>query len=106
YGIVASINAILNNVEENKHVFRTPGMYELVKGECLALRAYLHLDIMRLFGPQPSNPTDGNELAYVTEFSKSMNKRIDFDSYKSLLFKDIQEASNLLAEIDPITEYS
>lgn len=106
YAIVASINAILKSIEENKSVFRTPGMYELVKGESLALRAYLHLDIMRLFGPQPANPTDGNELAYVTEFSKSINTKIDFDAYKTLLFKDIQEASGLLKDIDPILEYT
>lgn len=106
YSIVASINAILDNIEKEKTVFKTSGLYELVKGECLALRAYLHLDILRLFGPMPIDPSKGNTLAYVTELSRSIHSRIDYEQYKIKLLEDIREAEDLLIKVDPILQYS
>ena len=40
YKIIASINAILAEVDVRKDVFLSAGSYEMMKGECLALRAY------------------------------------------------------------------
>ncbi|UKJ08554.1 RagB/SusD family nutrient uptake outer membrane protein [Solitalea lacus] len=106
YKIIASINAILNHVDERKDVFNTPGMYETIKAECLALRAYCHLDLLRLFGPIPTDPSTGNMLAYVTVLSKNPNQLIPFSQYQELLLKDLTEAEALLKDIDPITQYS
>jgi hypothetical protein len=106
YAILASTNAILNNIEQKKGVFKTRGLYELVKGECLGIRAYVHLDIMRLFGPIPSDPTQGSQLAYVTEFSTSLHQRVSFEVYQSLLLRDIQDAEALLKSVDPVLDYS
>lgn len=106
YGIVASANAILTNMDSKRSVFKTSGLYELIKGETLAIRAYVHLDILRLFGPIPTSPEIGNRLAYVTEFSNSVHSRIPFPEYKDALLQDIAEAAALLQEVDPILDYS
>jgi len=106
YKTIASVNAILNNIDERKSVFKTPGLYELIKGEALAIRAFVHLDILRLFGPQPMNSGIGNKLAYVTEFSKSLKQHVSYEEYTNLIINDIQQAVLLLKEVDPILHYS
>lgn len=106
YSIIASANSILEHIDANKGVFTNEELYKTIKSECLAIRAYCHLDILRLYGPVPSNPDEGNKFPYVTTVSKVPNSGISFDMYKQLLFKDLLEAEALIKDIDPITHYS
>lgn len=104
YKSVALINAILDNIDTKKAVFKDENLYNLIKSECLGLRAFIHLDLMRLYGPIPSDPTKGNQLAYVTNFSKEINNRVSFDQYKEMLFKDISDAFKLSEISDPFID--
>jgi hypothetical protein len=106
YKIISSVNAILAQIETNKNVFTTPGMYETIKSEALAIRAYCHLDVLRLFGPIPTAPTTGNMLAYVTTLSKTPTTRISYAEYQAALLKDLAEAEALIKDLDPITKYT
>ncbi|SMC87337.1 RagB/SusD family nutrient uptake outer membrane protein [Pedobacter nyackensis] len=104
YKIIASINAILDHIDENRFVFRSPGVYETVKAECLAMRAYCHLDILRLFGPIPTDVNTGNKLAYVIHLSKTPNPLLSFAAFQEALLKDLDEAERLVKDIDPIVK--
>ena len=106
YQAIASIDAILDKIDQKKSVFTTAGMYELIKSECLALRAYCQLDLLRLFGPLPTDPANGNELAYVTRLSNTPHEHISFEDYKKALFQDLKDAETLSKGVDPILEYS
>ena len=106
YKIIAGVNAILSNIDKERSVFITEGLYEMIKSECLAIRAYCHLDILRLFGPIPTNPAEGNQLAYVKELSRTPNEHISFEEFKSNLFQDLLEAETLSKKVDPILEFS
>lgn len=106
YTTIAHINAILQQIDAKKSVLKTAGTYEIIKGECLGLRAFIHLDLMRLYGPMPQNPAVGNELAYVTEFGRNINTHISFDAYKAQLFNDIKQAEDLIKSVDPMLNYS
>lgn len=106
YKIISSVNAILGQIDAKRNVFATPGMYETIKSECLAIRAYCHFDILRLFGPLPSAPATGNMLAYVTVLSNKPNNRISYTEFQSALLKDLSDAEMLVKDIDPITKYS
>lgn len=106
YSIIASTNAILAKIDERKNVFANPDLYKMIKSECLAIRAYCHLDLLRLFGPVPSAPGIGNMLPYVTTLSKTPNPKIPFDAFKQALFQDLLEAEVLVKDIDPITKYT
>ena len=48
YNAIANVNNILKNLETSSCV--TPPVYARIKGECLGLRAFLHFDLLRLFG--------------------------------------------------------
>lgn len=106
YRIIAAINAILAEVDAKKDVFRSAGSYEMVKGECLALRAYCHLDLLRLFGPVPGNISGGTVLPYVKTLSRNPNQHIPYEEYKTALLNDLTEAAALMKDVDPFTKYS
>ncbi len=106
YKNISSINAILGQIDIQKSVFKTPENFAMIKAECLGLRAYCHLDILRLFGPTPSNTAAGNMLPYVTILSKKPNPTISFDAYKTALLKDLTDAAALVKDIDPIKTYT
>jgi len=106
YATIASINSILQNLEANKSVFKTEGVYQVIKAECLGLRAYIHFDLMRLYGPIPSDPSTGNQLAYVTEFNREIHQHISYEEFKSKIFTDLKQAEELIKEFDPMLTYS
>ncbi|WP_333865805.1 RagB/SusD family nutrient uptake outer membrane protein [Sphingobacterium sp.] len=106
YTTIAHINAILQQIDSKKSILKTAGIYEIIKGECLGLRAFVHLDLMRLYGPIPQNPAVGNELAYVTEFGRNINAHVSFDAYKEQLLNDIKQAGELIKSVDPMLHYS
>ena len=51
FSAVANINQAMLFIDENKGVFTSPEVHDVYKGEFLALRAFLHFDILRLFAP-------------------------------------------------------
>jgi hypothetical protein len=106
YKIIASINAILDQIDNAKDLFTTTGTYELIKGECLALRAYCHFDILRLFGPVPTESTSDVILPYVKTVSKKLNLHITYDQFMEELTTDLTQAETLLESVDPIKDYS
>ena len=57
YALISNVNCLLKNCEEHRDVLSERD-YNLIKGEALALRAFLHLDLFRLFGPiyDPDKP--------------------------------------------------
>lgn len=75
-----------------------PGAYEAVKGECLALRAMCHLDILRLFGPVPAEATSVPILPYVETVTKELHRHVNFDGYKARLIADLENAEGLLKQ--------
>lgn len=101
YAIIASANSILEQVDNKKDVFE-PGMYEIIKGEALAIRAYCHLDLLRLFGPMPAEIKAGKILPYVRTVTIAYHDHHTYDEYVALLKADLTEAAQLLKQVDPV----
>ena len=57
YSLILNCNMLLENIESDRKLF-TEDNYRMVKGEALALRAMLHFDMLRLFGPVYSRNPD------------------------------------------------
>ncbi|MCT4603049.1 MAG: RagB/SusD family nutrient uptake outer membrane protein [Marinifilum sp.] len=105
YNVIANANSILENIDENKAVF-SDGMYEIIKGEALAIRAYCHFDLLRLFGPIPTGDPTNLDFPYVTNLSKEVNMPSSYANYTNLILKDLSDAEALLKDKDPIVKYS
>ena len=99
YNLIANINFLLENIE-NQNGILTGNNYEIMKGEALALRAFLHLELFKIFG-NASN-LDTIALPYVvaigTEVTPSSATGHDF---LNLVMKDL-DAALVYLEKDPI----
>ena len=60
YNAIANCNYILDAIDGQKDIFSS-GIYEAVKAEAMALRAFLHFDLLRGFAP--SYTVGANEKA-------------------------------------------
>lgn len=106
YKVVAEVNGLLENIDGKRDIFDA-GYYEIIKGEALALRAYCHLDVLRLFGPMPTAAEqDKVILPYVTTISRLPNQWSTFAQFNTALREDLKEAERLLADVDPILDYT
>lgn len=107
YNTISNINQILHYQELNRQVFnKYPITDSLIRGEMLALRAFVHFDILRLYGKGNlgSRPELQSQLTvpYVTTFSKYQTPQKSNKETFDLLLKDIEEAI-LLLEADPLS---
>ena len=106
YQTIVNLNAILSEIDEKKEVF-SAGNYALVKGEALALRAFLHFEVLRLWGAAPADVAPGDKaIPYVSEVSKKPDVLLSltYEQVHARIIADLDAAELLLAD-DPILAY-
>lgn len=101
YFTIATINNMLSYIDAKKSVF-TGDNYALIKGEALGLRAYLHFDLLRLFGSQDINAS-GKAIPYRLNFNTVSEPALTIQENCELILKDLDDAVTLLKN-DPIME--
>lgn len=106
YNVIAEANEILENIDERKEVFADTAMYQLIKAEALGIRAMVHFDLLRLWGPLPAEATGAPILPYVTEISRDVHEYVGFDRFIELALKDLNDAERLLEYVDPLREHT
>ena len=100
YKLIANTNLILKNVEQHRDVL-VGEYYNLVKGEALALRALLHFDLFRLFGPVYAIDSTQASIPYYEEFSLEVAPSMTGELFMNEVISDLREAEDLLVS-DPI----
>jgi len=101
YKQIGNVNQILEVIDQRKGIFKDQN-YEIVKGEALALRAYMHFDLLRMFGTSyKSNPTF-KAIPYVTTVSTKTTPYSTVTEVIDKVIADLQEAKSLLKGTDPI----
>lgn len=102
YNLIANNNVLLEHCDaENATV--SPEYYPIVKGEALAIRAMLHFDLLRLFGPV-YNETSASQkcIPYQLSSSKDIQPLLPASEVLQNVIKDLEAASELLKDADPI----
>ncbi|MBL1409466.1 RagB/SusD family nutrient uptake outer membrane protein [Sphingobacterium faecale] len=102
YNAIATLNNILSHIDNRQSLF-SRDKYRLVKGEALALRAYLHFDLYRLFGENYRTNPDALAIPYRNEFSLSVKAPNTAQEVVRMSLADLNQAEELLS-IDPITK--
>ena len=100
YVLILNCNKILETIDENQHLF-TGGSYYVVKGEALALRAMLHFDMLRLFGPVYSKDSDKKAIPYYTKQTNTPEPILTAEEVAGQVAADLEDARTLLAN-DPV----
>lgn len=107
YKSIVQLNDVLGNIDETSVKFSNQNK-ELIKGEAFGLRAFLHLDILRLWGPLPSVNGSTIAIPYVREMTNDVSElvSVSFDEVVARILADLDEAEEILGKYDPLTKYS
>lgn len=107
YNIIVQTNKIIAHAEADADVFPDEATRSVILGEAYAIRAYCHLDVLRLFGEVPGGDGQKVSLPYseVTAFDQRAT-RYDFAGYTEKLFADLNRAEQLLKDNDPIFQFT
>ena len=100
--IIANINNFLEYVDKNKDVLVTERYYETMKGEALGLRAFLHFDLLRMFGPVYKEHPASKAIPYRIAFDKDATPVLPASEVVDAILKDLNDAEKLLKESDPL----
>lgn len=100
YNALANVNNLLDNIDSHKDVF-TENNYNIIKGEALGLRAYLHFDLLRLFAS--ATDLDQEAIPYVKTLQIEVPTVYTGREVLSFISEDIHQALQCL-EKDPIRE--
>ncbi len=96
YNLIANLNVLLEKCDEADSVI-FPNYYPYIKGEALALRAMLHFDLFRLYGPIYSDVTKSNlTIPYQATTDKTIQPLLSAEQVMGKVIKDLQDASELL----------
>ncbi len=97
YAAINHINNIVEHAEEDIDTYRHSRLY---LGEALALRAFVHYEILKLFGP-PYWATDSEKkttIPYVTNYSFDISPLLSYDEVCGNILSDLKRAEECLSE--------
>ncbi|MDQ0636726.1 hypothetical protein QF042_000291 [Pedobacter sp. W3I1] len=96
YSNILNINSFLENLEKYKGVLdeKTESLY---KGEALAMRAFLHFDLLRLYGPK-YNSVDSTKqsIPYYENSQSKINPLLPANQVMQKVLSDLLSADALL----------
>lgn len=101
YSTILNINVFLENLDKYKGVVdqSTENMY---KGEALAMRAFLHFDLLRLYGPRYTTVDSTKQsLPYYKNSKTEVNPLLPANEFMDNVMADLNTAETLLQN-DPI----
>lgn len=100
YNAIANINILLEALDEQNDLLKKEEA-AVYKGEALGLRAFIHFDLLRLFGKSMITGADELAIPYVEEMSKQVTKQSSVREVLEKIVRDLQAAERLL-ENDPL----
>lgn len=102
YSLIANVNTLLSHCDEEGSALRSE-YYPIVKGEALALRAMLHFDLLRIYGPSYNENTKSlTTIPYRDGAHREITPLLSSEKVLELVIKDLEDASALLKDKDPI----
>ncbi len=102
YEIIANLNILIKYIDNLQRVL-TDKEEKLYKGEALGLRAFIHFDLIRLWGPMPTQVDESYKyLPYETTVQLENYPYSNYREYMNKLCADLDSAELLLKQVDPI----
>ncbi len=101
YNAIVNLNELIFQLESADQGMFTGRNYELIKGEAYGLRAFLHFDLLRLFGASYIAGATNDAIPYVATVSTSVTPLSTVQEVLDKALADLDVAQeNLL--IDPV----
>lgn len=100
YNIIANINNFLFYLDKNKDVFKSEDTYKIMKAEALGLRAFIHFDLYRMFGPIYKGNEGVKSISYRKSFDKIPEPRLTSKDFVDDVIEDLKTAEDILNDVD------
>lgn len=117
YNVIANANELLRNAgveqdvspEDTKDLtpstaFNSDQTRNILVGEALAVRAYIHFDLLRMFGKSPVVDSNKPAIPYVMTLKKEITPQSTVAEAGKKVETDLLQAERLLRESDPIVQ--
>ncbi|WP_293788420.1 RagB/SusD family nutrient uptake outer membrane protein [uncultured Pedobacter sp.] len=101
YNAIAGANKVIQNTEKRRDVLSTSA-YSRIRGEAVALRAYMHFELLRLFGPEYVSGLTKKAIPYKKEVNQYTSIPLTTQNTVLAILADLTEAEQLLATSDPV----
>lgn len=101
YSGIANANNLLAHIDDNPSLFGKDN-HDVIKGEALALRAFLHFDLLRCFGVSYAVNPDMPSIPYSTALSYRVFPQLKVHEVAEAVITDLKAAETLLLTSDPI----
>jgi hypothetical protein len=96
YNCIARLNMLLEYHEKaNPNIFRDDNR-NLIEGEALGLRAFLHFDLLRIFSPSYASNPNALAIPFVTEYAPKVTPQLTVAQTLDLIIQDLERALVLL----------
>lgn len=104
YHVIANVNSLITHIDQADESLFTGVEYHIVRGEAYALRAFLHFDLLRLFGHSYKAGADTKAIPYETTYDHKTTPLSTVSEAISLALADLTVAEQELAEDPVITD--
>lgn len=102
YEVILNANLLIDQIDQQKGLLSTTEA-NVLKGEMIAIRAFLHLDMLRLFGPSPIYGIDKLAIPYNNSSDVYVHDLLTIKEATEKILEDLNAAEELLKN-DPIIE--
>ena len=104
YNSIANANILLEELEASGDGDFPAGVRSMLIGETLALKAYAHFDLMRLFQPPYKSEVGktAKRIPYMAQTTRDFVPSATSDEFLTHILADLDKAAELLKEYDPI----
>ncbi|MDR2130819.1 MAG: RagB/SusD family nutrient uptake outer membrane protein [Odoribacteraceae bacterium] len=100
YTAIANTNVILEVIDRDKKLFTGPN-HAIIKGEALALRAFIHFDLLRCFGASYEAGESRPSIPYVTRYTHLQSPQLTVKEVVDRVLVDLDSAAIYL-QADPL----
>ncbi|PWG79206.1 RagB/SusD family nutrient uptake outer membrane protein [Pararcticibacter amylolyticus] len=103
YELIANCNVIIEKCGDAPGRTLPQPYYGIIKGEALALRAFLHLDMLRLFGPIYTEDNKTRPaIPYISKTGFEIAPMLSSEEVMQHVTDDLKSALSLMEDTDPI----
>lgn len=100
YKGIVNLNIMLASIDKQKGVFTSDVLYRIYKGEALALRAFLHFDLLRLYGPSPAMGKGRKAIPYIELYANTASPLLTVEEVLEKAIADLEAARSLMKDVD------
>lgn len=102
YNTISNLNNLISHLNgADQKMFREDN-YNVIKGEALGLRGFLHFDMLRLFAPSYKSNPGAQAIPYVVDYSFRPTPFSTVSVVLDSVLSDLKVAAALLQQSDPI----